>query len=37
MLICLGSAAVLAVAGAERALRETLAPLPRSNRDWIFY
>ncbi len=37
MLIFLGIAAVLAVAGAVRALRETLARLPRSNRDWIFY
>ena len=37
MLIFLGIAAVLAVAGAVRALRENLARLPRSNRDWIFY
>ena len=34
MLIFLGIAAALAVAGA---VRDTLARLPRSNRDWIFY
>ena len=37
MLNFLGIAAALAVAGAVRAVRDTLARLPRSNRDWIFY
>ncbi len=37
MLIILGLAAVVAAARALKALRETLARLPRSNRDWIFY
>jgi hypothetical protein len=37
MLILLVIAAAMAVAGAVRALRDTLARLPRSNRDWIFY
>lgn len=37
MLIILGIAAIVAAVGAVRALRQTLASLPRSNRDWIFY
>jgi hypothetical protein len=37
MLIFLGLFAALPAAAALRALRRTLASLPRSNRDWIFY
>lgn len=37
MLIVVGIAAVIALAGALHVLRQTLASLPRSNRDWIFY
>ena len=35
--IFLGMAAIVAVTGAVHALRQTLASLPRNNRDWIFY
>ena len=37
MLILLGLAAAVAAARAVQALRDTLARLPRSNRDWVFY
>ena len=37
LIVLLGIAAVAAAAGAVRGLRRTLASLPRSNRDWIFY
>lgn len=37
MLILLGIAAIAAALGALFGLRDTLARLPRSNRDWIFY
>ncbi len=38
MLILAGLAAATAlVAGALHAVRQTLARLPRSNRDWVFY
>lgn len=37
MLIFLILAAAIAAARAVQALRDTLAQLPRSNRDWIFY
>lgn len=37
MLIFLGIAAAMAAAGAVRVVGRTLAQLPRSNRDWIFY
>jgi hypothetical protein len=35
--IFLGMAAIVAAAGAVHVVRQTLASLPRSNRDWIFY
>ena len=35
--IFLGMAAIVAAARAVHAVRQTLASLPRSNRDWIFY
>lgn len=38
MLILAGFATAAAlVAGALHAVRQTLARLPRSNRDWVFY
>lgn len=37
MLIFLILAVAIAAARAVQALRDTLARLPRSNRDWIFY
>ncbi len=37
MLMILGIAALVAAVGAVRLLRQTLARLPRSNGDWIFY
>jgi hypothetical protein len=37
VLILVGIAAAAALAGALHAARQTLARLPRSNRDWIFY
>lgn len=37
MLILVGLAAAAAFAGAWHAVRQTLARLPRSNRDWVFY
>ena len=37
VLILVGIAAAAALAGTLHAARQTLARLPRSNRDWIFY
>lgn len=37
VLILVGIAAAAALAGALHAVRQTLARLPRSNRDWVFY
>ena len=37
MLIFVGIAAVIALSGVLHVLLQTLASLPRSNRDWIFY
>ena len=37
MLIFIGILAAAAVGGAVRAVRDTVARLPASNRDWFFY
>jgi hypothetical protein len=37
VLILVGIATAAALAGTLHAVRQTLARLPRSNRDWVFY
>lgn len=37
ILVGIAAAAAAALAGTLHAVRQTLARLPRSNRDWVFY